>query len=129
MVLLLGVWAVLPALPGYVCLGMGGAHLDRPCCQPDRDEARGEARGEDWGEDWGARPAFAARCCQPEDRPALELGRVPQPQQPLALPQLTLDSASVLAPPPVLLPSRSASWRCRPPPIGPPPPLRSILRI
>lgn len=113
LLLVLLVRSLLPALPVYVCLGMGGAHLTRPCC--DRDDER-------------AQPAYTSRCCRPEAPRAIE-----PPRPPPAPPQLLLTPAGVahavaLVPPPLAGPEPRPSWRSRPPPVGPPPPLRQILR-
>jgi hypothetical protein len=119
LLLLLLVRALVPALPVYVCLGMGGAHLARPCC--DRDDEQPARR---------ALPAYTSRCCRPEAPPTVE-----PPRPPPAAPQLVLVpdgavAAVTLVPPvPEQGPVLRLSWRSRPPPIGPPPPLRQILRI
>ncbi|MCS6913767.1 MAG: hypothetical protein RMK29_20995 [Myxococcales bacterium] len=50
--LLLLAWGGLPLGPVFVCHGMGGVHLFRPCCPQDQS-----------GE-----PAWGTRCCEPDLR-------------------------------------------------------------
>lgn len=113
--LVLALRAVVPALPMYVCTGMGTVHLDHPCCAGDPDLAR---------------PAWTAGCCQPEQGATVDAALPPGKsalvgvhQAMLAAPALALVSVPRLAPGRLLM-ARAAPW-----PIGPPPPLRSILRI
>lgn len=64
--LLLLATALVPALPGYVCLGMGGVHLREPCCPDDADHA--DSQDEE--------TRIRAACCQAVSAPALSVGRL-----------------------------------------------------
>ena len=131
--------AALPTLPLYVCAGMGGLHLLRPCCPSpvdtvadDADEdaahdalAQADQRGDD--------THLSARCCERSDLPRLTLQRAPRPLQiPSPPPHASADVALVFAAPLTPLhPSPTALLHrlTHAAAIGPPPPLRPVLRI
>lgn len=109
--------AALPALPVYVCYEMGGEHVLGPCCSSEA------AHPSDT-------PTVGARCCVPEDQPTFEAQSPPQPHAALGF-QLPVLVAVVLD---LALPASQSTLRLPlvhhgPPPIGPPPSLRKILRI
>lgn len=88
--------AAWPALPTYVCAGMGGVRLQAPCCPDEGDHAD--------------TTAWTARCCQPEGAQKGDAQAAPPaPQRP---------EFSAL----VLLPWHGASAAPPPPPSFPPPP-------
>lgn len=109
--------AVLPALPVYVCYEMGGEHVLGPCCSAESANPSDP-------------PSVSARCCVPEDQPTVDAQRPPQPHAGHGL-QLPALVAVVLAfAQPSLQPTlRLPLARTGPPPLGPPPSLRKILRI
>lgn len=125
--------ALRPALPVFVCLGMEGARLSHPCCPPDRDADRyadGDSAAVDGQADEVSPDRTWARVCCHAELPALaDSSRPPEPQRMLP----SLGSALIGAapsPPPVSatlisLPRRHGE----PPPGGPAPPLRVVLRI
>ncbi len=113
--LVLALRAVVPAVPLYVCVGMGAAHLWQPCC-PGAEEAE--------------LPALTRSCCKPEQGAAMDVALPP------AKPGPVLFAQPVLAVPLVAqfaflrtADNRLLSARAPPWPVGPPPPLRTILRI
>lgn len=111
--LILLVHAALPAVPGFVCVGMGGAHRLAPCC-PGSDGDRDA-------------PAWTSRCCEAAPAPALEAWRGPPEALALASPPALLTSLPTL-PPPVPTIERRPLPRSGAPPPGPPQP-RYVLRI
>lgn len=116
LVLVLGLRAVLPALPVYVCYEMGGEHVLGPCCESEEVHP-------------GDAPSYAARCCVPEKQPTVEAQRAPQPQATL-LASVVVAVAGVFefASPPSVPTFRLPPLCNGPPPLGPPP-LHRVLRI
>ena len=113
--LVLALRAVVPALPMYVCAGMGAAHRWQPCCA---------------GAEESEIPALAALCCKPEQGAAVDVALPPAKTSFFAL-QLPVFTAPAVA---LLFLPRPADARLLPAgappgPVGPPPPLRTILRI
>lgn len=62
--------AMVPALPKYVCNGMGGMHLLHPCC-PDQSADHQDAQAA-----WQR-----GRCCESEPASVIEAQRLPRPDQ------------------------------------------------
>jgi hypothetical protein len=120
--LLLLAHALVPALPKYVCVGMGGAHFLQPCC-PDRSaEHRHDGQ-----------PAWErARCCQAEPPVAIEAQR-PQPDNPLRILELVSHSLTIAcafdAPPAPPVPRGLGTARGDPALIAPPPRLFVTLHV
>jgi len=121
LLLVLGWRGLLPSVPSYVCLGMGGKHLAQPCC-PDEERAA-----------QAATPTLRTRCCQHAPPPTLESQRQPpRPERALSAPPSPEQVALAQAYPDAALRSLTGprmGRAGRPPPAGPPPPLRSVLRI
>ena len=113
--LVLALRAVVPTLPMFVCSGMGAAHLWQPCCAAAHESEL---------------PAWSSACCKSEPGAAIDValppskpGLVVLPHAVIAAPLVALLAVSVRVTT-TLLPARASPW-----PVGPPPPLRSILRI
>ena len=109
--------AIVPALPLFVCVQMGGMHSLKPCCSSDDEHAEVGA-------------AVSAQCCQSEAQRQLDLQSASRPElekKLLAVAQL----ATVLLHQPWMTPSevRPKPARNGPPAIGPPLPLHQVLRI
>ncbi len=109
--------AILPALPMFVCVQMGGMHSLKPCCSSDDEHLSAGA-------------AVSTQCCQSEAQRQLDLQSESRPElqkKLLAVAQLV----NVLLHDPWVLPSgvRPKPACNGPPPIGPPPPLHQVLRI
>lgn len=110
--LILLVHAALPAVPGFVCLGMGGAHRLAPCCETEAPDER---------------PAWSVRCCEAAPAPALQAwGNPPEPAAAPVLPVAVIAAAIVL-PIPSAVSAEAPSPRSGAPP-GPSQP-RYVLRI
>lgn len=113
--------ALVPTLPKYLCLGMGGVHVLQKCC-PEEDGLHEGAEYETTLRD--------ARCCQSLPKAASGAQWAPRSEIKLIPPLLVGTTVPIEAPP--------LRWReCivrivargDPPPLGPPPPLHRILRI
>jgi hypothetical protein len=109
--------AIVPALPIFVCVQMGGMHSLKPCCSSDDEHVEAGA-------------TVSARCCQSEAQHQLDLQSESRPElqkKLLAVAQL----ATVPLHEPWIVPSgvRPKPACNGPPPIGPPPPLHQVLRI
>lgn len=118
LLLLLAIRMIVSALPVFICHEMGGTHVSTPCCAPDEtglDETS----------------LVASRCCEQEDQAKLDLQRGPKTE---AASLLQVPLLAALVPLPLLLPGPLLSTPLSMPrsgalPVGPPPPLRQILRI
>lgn len=118
--LLLLATALVPTIPGFVCEGMGGAHLQRPCCPEEPAQTN----------DCDA-PRLCATCCHATPAPALHSGGL-APAGPRAW---LATHASVTATQALLLPllacsATRAPLACRgAPPPQHPPRSTTVLRI
>lgn len=108
---------IVPALPVFVCHEMGGVHVLGPCCSSDESGPQ-------------KAPLLSARCCEQESQLKVDLQRPPQiDHMPILQAPLLVASGSVLEPLTSSTSSHSRATRADHLPIGPPTPLRKILRI
>lgn len=109
--------AVAPSAPIFICHEMGGVHVLGPCCQAD-----------EWRADQPE--AISARCCEAHEQARIDIQRAPQTEPSLKLTAPALVFIDAVPVEPMATPSPFIRHlRSRPPPVGPPPPLRQILRI
>lgn len=107
---------LVPALPVFVCHEMGGAHVLGPCCSSDVSPQKALL--------------LSARCCEQEAQLKVDLQRPPQiDHMPILQAPLLVASGSVLEPLGISASPHSRATRGGHLPIGPPNPLRKILRI
>lgn len=117
LLVVLGWRGLVPSVPSYVCLGMGGKHLAAPCCPDERELPPA--------------PALRSRCCQHAQPLTLESQRQPPrlERAQAAPPAAVTLTATYPTPTLATLTGLRMGRAGRPPPVGPPPPLRSVLRI
>lgn len=113
--------ALVPALPTYVCLAMGGIRMMHSCCPDAADEPQGADDGTVLRD---------VRCCQFAPAVTIEAQRLPQTTFTApALPFIAVVVLPEVLPPPWRTPLLRGTARGDPALLGPPLLLHPILRI